>query len=62
MKLPKGKRVRSGAHGATYGMIGVITEPRGAIPGRIYIHWEGNVLSNGYLPDSQVIECLQEIQ
>jgi hypothetical protein len=54
--IQKGQRVRSGAEGATYGLVGVITE----VSDKVRIRWEGNVLYSAYQMDSEVVQCLQD--
>lgn len=55
-----GARVRSGAAGGTYGWTGIVTTGRSSwmIPGRVYVRWDGNVLSSGYDADSEIVEGL----
>lgn len=57
----EGDRVRSGAEGATYGQQGTIRIPKNAEGGRLYIHWDGNVMSVGYRLNSAVYQGLIRI-
>lgn len=55
-----GARVRSGAAGATYGQTGTVTTGKYSWmrDGRVYVRWDGSVMSSGYRMDSEVAECL----
>lgn len=57
---PVGARVRSGAAGAMYGEMGVVTTGQRSWmkQGYVYIRWDGNVLSSGYPLESEVVERL----
>jgi hypothetical protein len=63
MKLATGKRVRCGAAGPNFNRIGVITTGKYGwmMPEKVYIRWDDDLLSSGYWLDSEVVECLQEV-
>lgn len=55
--LPVGTKWRNGQDGPHYGRNGVVvpTPLRGeSMSPRIWIRWEGNILANGYRPESAV--------
>lgn len=54
----KDDRVESTAPGDTQGRFGTVMDPKGGMPNRIYIRWDGNVLANGYPIDGNVASGL----
>jgi hypothetical protein len=58
MNFTKGQRVVSKLEGQAR-RFGTVAEPVGATPNRVYVRWDGNVLSNGYPLGGDVAESLR---
>jgi len=69
LEIEVGRRVRSGASGPTLNRLGTVTtgysrareDAEDGYPPKLWIRWDGNFISNGYRFDSEVVECLQNV-